>query len=336
MIEYNKFKAIVEREIADYLPKEYGEYEIKSSKVFKTNTEKDAITIIQKEGDLTGLAPNIYLDEEYEKYKLTENLEEILKGMGEKYAFAMKNAPKFANLAFTQDYIKEHLVMLMIHTEDNKELLSNSPHRNVVDCSVVYKILHEIDAFGMKSSPVTNEMMEGLGMTEQELFDIASENTRKMLPTKIQSMAEILGGFLMADVPEEMRDMVADEFIPQNNEMMIISNEYGMHGAVNMLYDDNLHEVSERFGDDLYILPSSVHEVICIPAKYAEDTQTLADMVHEINMNVVSQEDRLSNQVYHYDKEQRKLSMATDSPNRSIKDKVAEPELIYEAKKQAR
>lgn len=335
MIDYNKFKAVVEREIVDYLPKEYGEYEIKSSKVFKTNTEKDAITIIQKEGELTGLAPNIYLDEEYEKYKLTGNMEEILKGIGEKYEYAMKNAPEFASLAFTQDYVKEHLVMFMIHTEDNKELLSNSPHRNVVDCSVIYKILHEIDRGGMKSSPVTNDIMEGLGMTEQELFDIASENTRKMLPTKIQSMSEILG-FMMADVPEDMRGMVTDDLIPQNNSMMIISNEYGMHGAVNMLYDDNLHEVAERFGDDLYILPSSVHEVICIPARFAEDTQYLTDMVHEINMSVLSQEDRLSNQVYHYDKEQRKLSMATDSPIKSIKDNVAEPELIYEAKKQAR
>ena len=332
MIDYSSFKAVVAREIMDYLPKEYGELEIRSEKVFKTNVEKDALTIIQKEGELTGIAPNIYLDEEYERYKLTENMEEILKGIAEKYEISMKNAPEFAKLQITPEYIKEHIVMQMVHTEDNKELLNNMPHRNVVDCSVIYKVIHDISPMGVQSSPVTNALMNGMGLSEQELFDIASENTRNILPTKIQSMSEMMRSLMMDDVPEEL----INDMIPENDLMWILSNEYGMNGAVNMLYDDNLHEISERVGDDLFILPSSVHEVICVPASSADDLKYLADMVHEINMNVVSQEDRLSNQVYHYDKNQRKLSMATDSPNRSIKDKVAEPQLIYESKKQAR
>ena len=59
-------------------------------------------------------------------------------------------------------------------------------------------------------------------------------------------------------------------------------------------------------------------------------------MVHEVNSTVVSLEERLSNQVYHYDKNLRKLTMATDSPNRGIEGMVAEQPLIYEAKEQKR
>jgi hypothetical protein len=50
-------------------------------------------------------------------------------------------------------------------------------------------------------------------------------------------------------------------------------------------------------------------------------------------MNCVRLEDRLSNQVYHYDKDLRKLTMATDTPNKRIDGMVAEQPLIYEAKK---
>ena len=44
----------------------------------------------------------------------------------------------------------------------------------------------------------------------------------------------------------------------------------------------------------------------------------LADMVEEINQMEVEIGDRLSNQVYHYDRTTRKVTMATDTPNKSL------------------
>ena len=43
-------------------------------------------------------------------------------------------------------------------------------------------------------------------------------------------------------------------------------------------------------------------------------------MVEEINGTQVDVGERLSNQVYHYDRTTRKLSMATDTPNKSLSD----------------
>ena len=62
----------------------------------------------------------------------------------------------------------------------------------------------------------------------------------------------------------------------------------------------------------------------------------LAEMVSEINMAQVSLNDRLSNQVYHYDRDLRKLTLATDTPNKRLDGIVAEPKLIYEVKEQSR
>ena len=66
-------------------------------------------------------------------------------------------------------------------------------------------------------------------------------------------------------------------------------------------------------------MPSSTHEVIAISDKFG-DANELADMVYEINMDQVDINDRLSNQVYCYDKDLRTLRLATDTINKSLDD----------------
>ena len=61
--------------------------------------------------------------------------------------------------------------------------------------------------------------------------------------------------------------------------------------------------------------------------------EELAEMVHTINMATVNLEDRLSNQVYHYDRNARTLKLATDTPNKRLDGEVAEQQLVYEANK---
>ena len=102
-----------------------------------------------------------------------------------------------------------------------------------------------------------------------------------------------------------------------------------------MLYEDKLHALAEDLETDLYIMPSSLHEIIAVSASMG-DPNELAQMVAEINMDQVSLEERLSNQVYHYDKDLRKLSLATDTPNKRLDGIVAEPKLIYSATEKSR
>ena len=99
-----------------------------------------------------------------------------------------------------------------------------------------------------------------------------------------------------------------------------------------MIYEDELHELSELIRDDLYILPSSIHEVLAVAAS-SQTPEMLADMVYTINMAQVNLEDRLSNQVYHYDRNARTLTLATDTPNKRLDGEVAEQQLVYEANK---
>ena len=119
--------------------------------------------------------------------------------------------------------------------------------------------------------------------------------------------------------------------MPSDQIMWIITNERGIDGAVSMLYEDKVHKLAESLESDLYILPSSVHEVIAVSVNMGEPEE-LARMVAEINMDQVKLEDRLSNQVYHYDKDLRKFTLATYTPNKRLDGVVAEQGIGYEAK----
>lgn len=66
------------------------------------------------------------------------------------------------------------------------------------------------------------------------------------------------------------------------------------------------------------------------------DPYELAAMVQEVNMEQVELSDRLSNQVYHYDKELRKLDLATDTPNKRLDGIVAEQSLVYSSNEKSR
>lgn len=66
-------------------------------------------------------------------------------------------------------------------------------------------------------------------------------------------------------------------------------------------------------------MPSSIHEVIAVSADFGSPDE-LAEMVYEINMDQVDINDRLSNQVYCYDKDLRTLRLATYTINKSLDD----------------
>ena len=83
-------------------------------------------------------------------------------------------------------------------------------------------------------------------------------------------------------------------------------NEYG---ASALFYPEFLEQVAKRFRGKFFILPSSIHELILVP-DYGEDVKGLKEIVSDVNDNsdAVTEEDFLSNSVYHYDAKLHRLT----------------------------
>lgn len=327
MMDYEIFKEVVKEGFLSYMPKSYQDMEVRVVPVDKVNRKLDGLSLLAK-NEKTTISPTLYINDMYEKYLMTGDLQSTLREAAE----AMDEVFREATIPpLDISTAKDNIIFQLVNTMQNEDMLKNLPHRDFQDLSVIYRWVVGVEQQGLSSVVINNHVAESLGMGEEQLFKAAAENTRRILPPVVQSMNEVIRDLFMADgMPQELADLMVGEQEPERT-MWVISNENKIDGAVSMLYEDKLHSLAERVGTDLYILPSSVHEVIAVSVEMGEPEE-LAQMVAEINMDQVDLSERLSNQVYHYDKDLRKITLATDTPNKRLDGVVAEQGLVYEAK----
>lgn len=117
------------------------------------------------------------------------------------------------------------------------------------------------------------EIMKKAGITAKELFESAIDN----IEPEIISMSDYL-------------------HMPLDMPMYIISNPSGKYGAAGILAKGMYNRLYDLIGD-FVILPSSVHELIAVPAGMPE----YLDIVHAVNTEVLSEMDYLSDDIYTLD-----------------------------------
>ena len=326
MMNYEIFKEVVAEKFMDYMPEQYQGMRLRVEPVNKVNKVLDGITLVGS-GAGRSVSPTLYINHMYEHYLETENLQEVLQSAARRMDMAFKEMPEVGDVNL--EGAKDNIVFQVINTLQNEDMLRDMPHREFQDLSIIYRWVVKVDENGIQSSAIRNNLAEQLGMNEEQLFKCAVENTRRIFPPTVKSMNDVIREMFISDgMPAEVADMMIGE-MPEDKMMWVISNDRGINGAGSMLYEDNLHKLAMKLETDLYILPSSVHECIAVSANMG-DPYELAEMVNEINMGQVALEDRLSNQVYHYDKDARRLTLATDTPNKRLDGMVAEAQLIYD------
>ena len=196
-----------------------------------------------------------------------------------------------------KNYILKNVIFFLVSSKTNTQLKDEAPHRNYLNLTVFYRvIIKRYGVDGVKSYIVKNQEAEFAGVSEQKLFDAAMKNTKRE-GYAIKTMREIMSG--MPDV----------QILLGNLDMFIISMKDGMWGASVLLYTDYIKELADKVDSDLYILPSSIHEVIAIPCN-AGNVDELRSMVREINATEVKPEEVLGNDVYLYSRNRDLLTLA--------------------------
>jgi hypothetical protein len=89
--------------------------------------------------------------------------------------------------------------------------------------------------------------------------------------------------------------------------MYVLSNgqrEFGASAIVN----PRIQKIcAQRFNENYYVLPSSIHEVILLPESMATSRKELDELVQEVNACCVSREEFLSDHAYYYSMEKERL-----------------------------
>lgn len=293
-MDYEMFKDTVKGKILGYLPPEYSSAVLEICPIKKTNCTMDGLVLHMESRDR--VIPVIYIDHMYEHYLRYGDTERILQYAAQQFLNAFKEAGNIRAHSDIKDF-RDRVVMTLINTEKNREILAEIPSRKFLDLSVVYRWV-SAEAESLNGSVlVTNELAEASGMTEQELFQSAYENTVRINGVTVMTMAEILS---------EVTEISAAECPAMN--MWVITNSRGNMGAVSVMYTDTLHRLAEKAGDDLFVLPSSIHEVIAVRA--GMEPGELAEMVHTVNREAVNRTEFLSDSVYRYKRKTMEFEIA--------------------------
>ena len=189
---------------------------------------------------------------------------------------------------------KKSLFVKLVNTERNESLVEQSISKEFLDLSAVVRIVLKMDKEGMASMALSKGAAEILGMTEEEIYAAALANTLRLFPPKLMNLGRYvemsIGGKLL--------------FGEDEVTTYILTNQKEVDGAIYFMSPEVVGAIAEALEDDLYILPSSVNEVLLVRASELEDgVDELKEMVRDVNETVVSEKDILSYSVYHYDKE---------------------------------
>ena len=246
---------------------------------------------------LCNISPTIYLDYYYDEYKKGFDIDYLAKQIITQYQrFALEE--DFDITVFT-DYekCKPNISYKLINYEKNKELLKDVPHIIYLDLAIVFYCLLNTSPSEASSILIRNSHMKHWGVTCDDLFDVASNNTPKLLESDIKNLTDIVKE-LIEDNPSI--DLDSDNMLDTDSSMYVLTNKIKLYGACCILYKNLLEEFASKVGSDLYIIPSSVHEVLLLPNNIEYDRDYLTDLVKEVNSGELSTEDILSDHVYYY------------------------------------
>ncbi|MBQ3797085.1 MAG: hypothetical protein II842_12575 [Butyrivibrio sp.] len=290
------FKDLVEKTFVD---KGIHDVEVENRLVDKVNETYDAFTIKHTGSDV---GVNISVTEAYSAYAKDEaDIKTIANAMVNRTVEALLNAPVISdgiNDIQNYDVMKNKLVMEVVSAETNAELLETVPHKDIEDMAVIYRFdVKDIVGEGA-TVIVTNKMLDNYGITPDQLHEDAVKNAPEIRPIVIQGMAEVLAKQMGV---EEM-EMLGLNIPPEQEQIFVASVPDNVHGAGILAYEDFMDKASERVGNQsFFILPSSIHELLIVPDNGMMDLHSLEQMVREVNATTVDPSEKLTDNVYHYD-----------------------------------
>lgn len=252
----------------------------------------------------SNIAPIIYLNDYYIAYIEGREFNDIIYEIIEVYMKSNKNIPSIKK-DFNWESLKDNIIIKLINYDMNKQMLDELPYKIVFsNLSIIFQVLVGSDKDGIHTFKVTNELIKRFEVNVDELYSLALYNTKKWFPATLRNMNEVIANIIQSEMGdsadfEEIWDTLSLE--KSNSSMYVLSNTIGINGSVALLYPDIIKEFAETMNTDLYILPSSTHEVIIV-LEYGKNynIKALKEMVSNVNNEQVPLEDVLSNSVYQY------------------------------------
>lgn len=301
--------------VIEYLPEDYQVSLVKQKK----NNSLELNGIVINSGK--AFAPVIYCDDFMDELSPDETaimvVERFKKIKEEEVPFSVDELTDYQEM-------KAKICYKLINKQANLDFLQEVPHNETADDLAVIYYLSLSDE---QTITISDNLMRMWGVDLDELHVRASENTPRLYPPQLREMTDVMFEMMGDELDimkmefgqqdmdnEEFKQFVKENIIGEDAIPMYVLSGRKTWGASAILYDDIVPMIYETFGSACYVLPSSVHELLVIPADVALEhnmkVEDLKEMVQSVNQDSVALEDQLSDQVYVINKDG--LFLATD------------------------
>lgn len=194
--------------------------------------------------------------------------------------------------ATSWNYAKEHLLLCIAPAGT-----TNGVTIPYLDLELYFRVeLSNDDTY-----KVIDAMLDTWNITKDELLRIALETNQHVA----LSMRDVMKDVLIEDgTPDYMIEAMLDAF--QDATQIVLKNASTLFGASAIYKTELLKGVADKYESDLYIIPSSIHEVIVIPTE-GITTADMDKMIRDINQSEVAPEEVLSDHVYIFRRDTMKI-----------------------------
>lgn len=275
--------------------------------IAEKNNAVEKVGIIMKEKN-GNIHPVIYIEDMVKGF-LTEELVEIVANKVIKISTNIRT-PLFELVPEKIkefDYIKDRIVFRVVNTMKNQRLLSECPHYNVLDLSIIFQVLLESSCENTASVQIRNQFIEQWGITTEELFEVAMNNTKLLLPATFYTMQHAF------EKMYQIEDIEAENLLQVTNEnqrdlMYVLTNPTCNYGAAVMIYPNVLEMIGDILCEDFCVIPSSVHEILIVPKSTILEPEMMDELVQEVNEGQLAPEEVLGTHVYYFNRETKKIT----------------------------
>ena len=291
-MDYKTYKESLKEKVQEQLGENVSVY---YTEIVKNNNVKKEALVLQTKGEKT--RPIIYIDSLLKTYACTGNIEESKNTVLEIYKRRDDVLADWNGFGWEQ--VKPYVRIRLARMEGNEEYLKDRPYKKVLDLAIIFVVLLN-EKEGEIAAQVLWTQMEAWGIDIEELYLTAIDNFRKEEFT-ITNMASLF--------PAEL-----EEELEMGIDMYIFSTKSRIHGARAMLRVDMLKTFANEKGCNLFILPSSVHEVLLVCDEKGICVAGLKAMVSTVNSDpdAIEVEEVLSDSVYYYDRGKGRVRIAEE------------------------
>lgn len=296
------------------------EYEVRIQEVQKNNgVILQGLLILSEKQNVS---PTIYLKPFWEAYEGGVAFAELVRRMLQIYREDMPE--QSIDMSFFKQFecVKDRICYRLVNAEQNKELLEKIPHIAFLDLAICFYYAYEGEALGKGTILIYHTHAELWQTDAQELMQLAEENTKRLFPWECSSMETVVRELMERRNQDILKfdgrceGMSAtwgiageEEAFWENIPMQILSNDSRVYGAACILYPGLLSEIAEKEDANLYLLPSSVHEVIIMPDSGREEPLALKSMIYEVNRTQLEPEEVLSDSLYYFERSGKNIKV---------------------------